>query len=563
MEKGDVAETEELNTATDPDEVYENRGKSAAIDKDTDKLKVSTDDQPSLITSVMSKDKEAETGYSSQGEIRFITSPVRNTPISNRPRSPTFSSRPPFYVPEQTSLELENEESTFGRCIERSGIVSTFKTLIEEVTTTMSEMKEMVRDMKGKESRKQDDRDTCTDPDYRERKLRADRKKTGSKAFHTTRLNHRREVSSDSSSDEEDDIQCSLSTPKTSRLFQDRSYSKAFGAKLPPFTGTEQRRVWYNRFESVASLNGWDDHEKLQQLLPRVQGKAAEFVFGQLKPAVTNRYPALIKEMKERFDEIQTTKTYVTQFGRRNQSYKETPEEYAAELKRLYDRAYPRRGPETRQEDLLRRFLMGLNNNSARIHVELNKEPTTIEEAVHYVVHYFEAARNPHNGSQNEDDQERSQRTRQVKSDNKSNKESSEHKKQKTEKTEIGKQKDKTVKFTDQRAEQCGNQAMVCMNKEDLEELLKGMMANLKGSLNSTSTQSRSSYNENKKVVCYTCNEPGHISRNCPQKLGIATGGRPLGAPLQPQGNPNGFNVNAREFNPTATQQLNCSGSTQ
>ena len=153
MEKGDVAETEEVNTASDPDEVYENfKGnslQSAAIDEDTDKLKVSSDDRPSLITSVMSKDKEAETDYSSQGEIRFITSPVRNTPISNRPRSPPSSSRPPFLVPEQTSLELENEASTFGRCIERSGIVSTFKTLIEEVTTTMSEMKEMVRDMKG------------------------------------------------------------------------------------------------------------------------------------------------------------------------------------------------------------------------------------------------------------------------------------------------------------------------------------------------------------------------------------------------------------------------------
>ena len=98
------------------------------------------------------------------------------------------------------------------------------------------------------------------------------------------------------------------------------------------------------------------------------------------------------------------------------------------------------------QEDLLR--LVGLNNNSARIYVELNKVPTTIEEAVHYVVHYFEAARNPHHGYWNEDGQERSQRTRQVKSDNKSKKESSEHKKQKTEKTEIGKQKDKTVKFT-------------------------------------------------------------------------------------------------------------------
>ena len=43
MEKGDVAETEEVNTAIYPDEVYENRGESATIDKDTDKLKVSSE----------------------------------------------------------------------------------------------------------------------------------------------------------------------------------------------------------------------------------------------------------------------------------------------------------------------------------------------------------------------------------------------------------------------------------------------------------------------------------------------------------------------------------------
>ena len=78
--------------------------------------------------------------------------------------------------------------------------------------------------------------------------------------------------------------------------------------------------------------------------------------------------------MKGRFDVIETTKTFVTQFSRRNQSYRESAEEYAAELKRLYDKAYPRRGPETRQEDLLRRFLMGLHNNKARMHVVLNKE---------------------------------------------------------------------------------------------------------------------------------------------------------------------------------------------
>lgn len=58
---------------------------------------------------------------------------------------------------------------------------------------------------------------------------------------------------------------------------------------------------------------------------------------------------------------------------------------------------------------------MGLHNNNARMHVELNKEPNTIEEAVHHVVHYFEAARNTNTGNHQEEDRDRYQRTRQVK----------------------------------------------------------------------------------------------------------------------------------------------------
>ena len=57
MEKGDVAETEELNTATDPDEVYENRGESAAIDKDIETLKVSSDDRPRYVQRHRSGDR--------------------------------------------------------------------------------------------------------------------------------------------------------------------------------------------------------------------------------------------------------------------------------------------------------------------------------------------------------------------------------------------------------------------------------------------------------------------------------------------------------------------------
>ncbi|CAG2230335.1 unnamed protein product [Mytilus edulis] len=61
----------------------------------------------------------------------------------------------------------------------------------------------------------------------------------------------------------------------------------------------------------------------------------------------------------------------------------------------LYDKGYPHRDQRTRQEDLLRTFLLGLQMRNARIHVELNKEPSSIEEAVYFTAHYQETCRYP------------------------------------------------------------------------------------------------------------------------------------------------------------------------
>jgi hypothetical protein len=63
------------------------------------------------------------------------------------------------------------------------------------------------------------------------------------------------------------------------------------------------------------------------------------------------------------------------QFNRRYQKTGETVEIYATELKRIYEKAYTNRDARIRQEDLLQRFLMGIGNDKARIHIELNKDP--------------------------------------------------------------------------------------------------------------------------------------------------------------------------------------------
>ena len=144
--------------------------------------------------------------------------------------------------------------------------------------------------------------------------------------------------------------------------------------------------MWINRFEAVALRQEWDNEEKLDEILPKLQGSAGEFVFTQLIQDVLTDYNTLISELDCRFRVIETAKTFAAQFSHRDQKLNETAEEYAAELNRLYDKAHRGRDYQTRKEDLVRRFLDGLKVEEICSEVEYVKDPSDIDEAVYHVV---------------------------------------------------------------------------------------------------------------------------------------------------------------------------------
>ncbi|KAH3876474.1 hypothetical protein DPMN_000318 [Dreissena polymorpha] len=74
----------------------------------------------------------------------------------------------------------------------------------------------------------------------------------------------------------------------------------------------------------------------------------------------------LVSEINNRFRVIETPRTVAVKFSKRDQKVGETAEEYAAELKRLYDKAHTRRDYRTRQEDLVRRLLDGIRDEEVR-----------------------------------------------------------------------------------------------------------------------------------------------------------------------------------------------------
>lgn len=102
-------------------------------------------------------------------------------------------------------------------------------------------------------------------------------------------------------------------------------------------------------------------------------------------------YKQLVRELKNRFRKVESSRTlYMAQFSNRNQRPGESIEDYAAELKRLYDKAHANRDPDTRCEDLLRCFLDGILDEGAHFQVEYIKEPEEIDEAVYEVVNFLE-----------------------------------------------------------------------------------------------------------------------------------------------------------------------------
>ena len=295
--------------------------------------------------------------------------------------------------------------------------------------------------------------------------------------------------------------------------------------KLPPFNGKEDWKVWVSRFETVAERRGWSDDKKLDNLIPKLQGKAGEFVFTQLPHGTLSCYNELIKELNSRFRVVETKRTFAAQFSQRTQRQGETAEEFAAELKRLYAKAYSFRGEATRQEDLVRRFLDGLRDSDARFEVEYNKEPVNIDEAVFHVVNFVQTRRR---GSAEEySDRKFKKYTRRtnVETDGSSDEEVQEEDNDRV--YRLPAKKDTVQNFKadrDQKKKESDkptdNASMKVLNetKDLMQDLVKQIQELTKTTSGNTDTQQQQRPYRGRNVVCYGCGTLGHIVRDCPQK---------------------------------------------
>ena len=298
--------------------------------------------------------------------------------------------------------------------------------------------------------------------------------------------------------------------------------------KLPPFTGKEEWKVWFNRFEAVARRRNWCEEAKLDNLLPRLQGKAGDFVFSQLAQPILSNYNELVKELNSRFRVIETERTYAACFSQRSQRQDETAEEFAADLKRLYAKAYKFRDDRTRQEDLVRRFLDGLKDSEARFEIEFHKEPSNIDEAVRHAVNFVQTKRrNALDGYGGKKFKRYVRRTSQD-SDNEDDgydiqdevpeyvmriptKRGEDQRK----KPQRGEQKEAVIKENDG----AGSESMKFISETNkLVQALMDQLAEMKRTDKAKHETQPRKQPTNDGIVCYGCRERGHMIRDCPEK---------------------------------------------
>ena len=114
---------------------------------------------------------------------------------------------------------------------------------------------------------------------------------------------------------------------------------------LPNFTGDrtdgdgESFEEWSERLEMVAATCHWDDQTKLVNTATRLRGSASRF-YRSCTPQQRSNYTELTTVLKQRFTHVCIQAVQSSRFHERKQGHKESVDNYAQDLRKLFYQAY-------------------------------------------------------------------------------------------------------------------------------------------------------------------------------------------------------------------------------
>ena len=96
---------------------------------------------------------------------------------------------------------------------------------------------------------------------------------------------------------------------------------------------------WLEHYEAVSRLARWDNHYTLVYLTTSLRGTAKSF-YQSCTPTQRSDYGLLIAELKKWFTPVRLPAVQTQLFHERRQGPRETVDEFAQELRKVYTKAY-------------------------------------------------------------------------------------------------------------------------------------------------------------------------------------------------------------------------------
>lgn len=246
-------------------------------------------------------------------------------------------------------------------------------------------------------------------------------------------------------------------------------------------------------FQATAMACRWTEEEKLFRLTSSLRGEAAEYVFNQVSPEITESLSGLQRALESRFREKRTSASYLNELENRKFTAKEKLLEFAADIKRLVHKGYPTADEITKETLNVRYFLRGLNDQNIAVAVGM-KDPKTIDDAREMVETYYSLR----------DYVGRNQKVRSVRFEDTSDQKNTKAKRQSTmeDPKESG-----------------------CLTAKEVERMIE-MKLNQGPKKRETSSEAKdqvqgASFKRNKKPIdknhieCFKCHKYGHFANEC------------------------------------------------